>query len=205
MPTPPIYREATPQDADRIAHLHAESWRRAYRGSFTDAYLDGPIHEERRQVWRDRYPAAEQHSDRSTPNPAMYTLLALDPANEDGPLLGFACSFASGAPSSPAEHEDPKWGTLLDNLHVAGTAEGRGIGRQLLAASALWSEREHPNDGFFLWVLDDNSRARRFYEHLGATNEGAEDIATPDGGNVTQLRYVWHSIDPLRSHAPGSD
>lgn len=196
MPAPPIYREATAEDADRIAHLHAESWRRAYRGSFSDAYLDGPIHEERREVWHDRY---------SSPNPAMYTLLALDPENEDGPLLGFACSFASGAPNSPAEHDDPKWGTLLDNLHVAGAAEGRGIGRQLLAASALWSEREHPDDGFFLWVLDNNARARRFYQHLGATDEGAEEIATPDGGNVTQLRYAWHSIDPLRPHAPTID
>jgi GNAT superfamily N-acetyltransferase len=196
MSTPPIFREATASDADRIAHLHAESWRRAYRGSYSDTYLDGPIHEERGQVWRHRY---------RSPNPAMYTLLALDPENEDedGPLLGFACSFAAGAPNSPAEHDDPKWGTLLDNLHVTGAAEGRGIGRQLLAASALWSEREHPDDGFFLWVLTDNARARRFYEHLGAVDEGAEESEQP-GGIVIGHRYVWHSIDPLRPHAPAN-
>jgi len=183
MPTAPLFRVATSEDADRIAQLHADSWRRAYRGSYSDEYLDGPVHEDRRTVWRERY---------SRIDPLMYTLLALDPDNEDGPLLGFACSFAN---------DDPKWGTLLDNLHVTGDTEGRGIGRQLLAASALWSEREHPEDGFFLWVLTDNARARRFYEHLGATDEGAEESEQP-GGIVLGHRYVWHSIDPLRAHAP---
>lgn len=192
MPPPPIYRIARPEDADRIAHLHAESWRRAYRGSYSDAYLDGPVHEDRRAVWHERY---------RQPNERMYTLLALDPTNEDGPLLGFACSFAAGTAGAPNEHDDPKWGTLLDNLHVTGEAEGRGIGRQLLAASALWSEREHPEDGFFLWVLTENARARRFYEHLGAVDEGAEWSDMP-GGRVLGHRYVWHSIDPLRPYAP---
>jgi hypothetical protein len=35
------YREATAADALPIAHLHAESWRRNYRSSYRDAYLDG--------------------------------------------------------------------------------------------------------------------------------------------------------------------
>jgi GNAT superfamily N-acetyltransferase len=174
------FREATPGDADAIGRLHAESWRRAYRGAYSDAYLDGAVFEDRLSVWRERYAA---------PSAAMYTLLAED---EGGTLLGFACSFGD---------EDATWGTLLDNLHVAGDAEGRGIGRQLVAASALWSERAYPDAGFYLWVLEGNGRARPFYEHLGATNESLHIMESP-GGPVRSLRYVWHSIEPLRQYAP---
>jgi ribosomal protein S18 acetylase RimI-like enzyme len=34
------YREATADDVATIAGLHAESWRRHYRGAFLDSYLD---------------------------------------------------------------------------------------------------------------------------------------------------------------------
>jgi hypothetical protein len=50
-----LYREATALDADAIAVLHAESWRRAYRGHLSDAYLDGPIFKDRTSVWRGRF------------------------------------------------------------------------------------------------------------------------------------------------------
>ena len=168
-------RPALPPDAPAIARLHAESWRRTYRGAFSDAYLDGPVFEERATLWDQRM---------ATPRDDQYVMLA----TEGDQLLGFACTFGN---------EDPTWGALLDNLHTAEGFEGRGIGRRLLATSARWAEQHHPG-GFYLWVLDDNARARRFYEHLGATNEGPQPIATPDGGEVTQLRYVWHSLQPLR-------
>jgi len=35
------FRRAAACDADRIAQLHAESWRRAYRGMMRDEFLDG--------------------------------------------------------------------------------------------------------------------------------------------------------------------
>jgi hypothetical protein len=33
------YRDATARDIDAIAGLHAESWRRNYRGAFSDSHL----------------------------------------------------------------------------------------------------------------------------------------------------------------------
>ena len=124
----------------------------------------------------------------------MRTVLAED---DDGTLLGFACSFAPATP----ENDDEGWGVLLDNLHVAAAAEGKSVGRQLVTASALWAERAHPDAGFYLWVLESNARARPFYEHIGATNEGLHLMPSP-GGEVRSLRYVWHTIDPLRPYAP---
>ena len=48
------YRPATPQDADAIARLHADSWRRSYRGAYADSYLDGDLLGDRRVVWAAR-------------------------------------------------------------------------------------------------------------------------------------------------------
>jgi hypothetical protein len=49
-----IYRAATPHDIEAIARLHADSWRRHYRGALPDAYLDGDLVAERLSVWTDR-------------------------------------------------------------------------------------------------------------------------------------------------------
>ena len=39
------YRAAGPDDAPAIATLHADSWRRHYRGAFADAFLDHRDHQ----------------------------------------------------------------------------------------------------------------------------------------------------------------
>lgn len=41
------YRGATRVDAEGIAQLHADSWRRTYRGDFLDSFLDGDLVTER--------------------------------------------------------------------------------------------------------------------------------------------------------------
>ena len=57
-------RPAAPADIDAIANLHAESWRITYRGQYSDAFLDGPVYEDRLGVWRDRLtsPTSNQHT-----------------------------------------------------------------------------------------------------------------------------------------------
>jgi hypothetical protein len=50
----PLRRVARATDAEAIAHLHAESWRRTYRGMMSDEFLDGRALENRRRVWRQR-------------------------------------------------------------------------------------------------------------------------------------------------------
>ena len=39
-----------------------------------------------------------------------------------------------------------------------------------------------------LWVLEDNARARRFYERVGFAPDGASH-RLPDLGGVTEIRY----------------
>eukprot|EP00038_Savillea_parva_P019219 m.234358 g.234358 ORF g.234358 m.234358 type:complete len:188 (-) comp43512_c0_seq1:70-633(-) len=176
------FREATAADADNIANLHAESWRRAYRGEYSDDYLDCPVYDERRAAWNGRY--VPQRA------PDMFTVVAEDETT--GELLGFACSFGA---------KDPTFGTLVDNLHVHASAEGQSVGRRLMAASAAWARRMHPTVGFHVYVLETNARARRFYEHIGGTVKGDTIQETP-GGPVRAVRYGWDTFDVLEAVEP---
>jgi GNAT superfamily N-acetyltransferase len=167
-------RFATGADAAAIAKLHAESWRRHYRGAYSDAFLDGDVVVDRLAVWSE---LLEQ------PDPRRCTILA-----EDGRLVGFANTIL--------EH-DPTWGALLDNLHVTDDHQHRGIGSRLLAATAR-AVLEHPHrTGLYVWVLEQNLGARAFYAALDGTRAGREPVSPPGGipsrltGSPAKLRYAW--------------
>jgi len=100
------YREATELDAGAIAALHADSWRRHYRGAYLDSYLDGDIVAERLEAWTIRL---------APPRSNQATVCA----DVDGDVVGFAHTMFG---------HDPRWGALLDNLHVRSDLKGLGIG-----------------------------------------------------------------------------
>lgn len=65
---------------------------------------------------------------------------------------------------------------------------GSGIGRLLLDAVHAHAHA----DGFrlmLLWVLTDNTRARRFYERAGYIADGAVQADDYDGVSVPEVRY----------------
>ena len=169
------FRVATLADAPRIATLHAASWRRAYRGMLSDEYLDTDLESDRGKVWTGRL---------STPNSKQRVVLS----EISDQLAGFACALGS---------EDPDLGTLLDNLHVSHEFQQQGIGARLLMQIASWCQTEFAGEGLFLWVLEPNMKARRFYEHLGAVPAGKEVWESPDGGKIPSLCYAWRHLDPL--------
>jgi len=170
-----ILREATAGDAVAIAHLHAESWRSAYRGIFSDDFLDHRVHQVRRDSWQTRFSGGESRP--------FFVLLA-----ENGDrLAGFACTF-------PEKH--PIWGSYLDNLHVAPGLTGQGIGRSLLSEVVRRLEAKGSCGGLYLWVVEQNHRAREFYEKAGGTIVGSEVHTMPDGQSVVALRCYWP--DPRR-------
>lgn len=163
------YRPATPSDAEAIASLHAHSWRENYRGAFLDSFLDGDLAGERLQVWRERLVR--------TPHNQL-VLLAVDGAN----LVGFVCAYGA---------HDPQWGSLIDNLHIAGVAMRMGIGTSLMRQAGEWLARDYPDLGVYLLVLAVNAPARRFYERLGGHNAGESMMETHGGAMVRSCRYVW--------------
>ena len=164
-------RAATAADASAVAELHAASWRVAYRGMYSDAFLDGPVFDDRRRVWQTRLAA---------PPDGQCVLL-----DDDGTRLrGFICTYAA---------HDPEWGALIDNLHVTPDLRGNRLGDALMAAGARWLLTAAPDAPVYLWALEGNAPARRFYERLGGRL--AETVVTEhtDGGRGPSCRYVWPS------------
>lgn len=170
-----VYREATLQDIEPIALLHARSWQAHYRGILREEFLNGQVQENRLQVWQSRL---------ANPQPNQYVLVA----QHEDKLCGLACVYFK---------EDPLWGSLLDNLHVLADYKGQGLGTQLLKAAAAWAYRQDPAIPFYLWVYAKNESARKFYERLGATNTQTQVIDNPGGGQAAACRYVWRQVDQL--------
>jgi GNAT superfamily N-acetyltransferase len=168
-------RAAGPADADAIAALHADSWRRSYRGMMPDAYLDGDVVTERRAVWRERFAAPREDQ----------RVWVVD-GDGDG-LAGFVCLFGDG---------DPVLGAYVDNLHVRRGVQGRGVGAALLGRAAAWTLAERPGSGLYLWAFEANAAARGFYRRLGAVEDAREEFPDPGGGSGRSVRCVWP--DPAR-------
>ncbi len=173
-------RAAMIEDAEGIAMLHADSWRRTYRGMMRDEFLDGDLVQERLSVWRERLQS-----------PAPNQLIVV--AEDRDVIQGFVCAFGD---------DDVRWGSLVDNLHVRGDAQTKGIGRQLLREAAAWAVVNYPRCGLYLWVMQANDNAQRFYERLGGSNEGAEVRENEERGAAHVFRYAWSDARGLV--APGA-
>jgi ribosomal protein S18 acetylase RimI-like enzyme len=170
-------RLAVDADIFAIAKLHAQSWRGAYRGMLQDDYLDRRIFSERQALWEQRFHA-------SAPN--QYVCVA----TVDDEVVGFACAYGD---------EDAAWGSFLDNLHVSPECKRRGIGKALMQHVAAWSLAQYPGCGMYLWVLESNTPAIRFYDKLGGVPSGVGTWQPPDGGAYAKLRYAWETLEPLIS------
>jgi ribosomal protein S18 acetylase RimI-like enzyme len=175
------YRDATARDIDAIAGLHAESWRRNYRGAFSDSYLDGDVLTDRHEVWAARL------TDRL---PGQRTIVAV----HDGKVVGFTHTIFDS---------DPDWGALLDNLHVAHGLKRRGVGRRLMGHSAQAVVERSPSTGLYLWVLEQNRAAQAFYDALGGRCVGRGLATEPGGGRPPRLRYAWTDPSTLTAQAEG--
>ena len=118
-----------------------------------------------------------------------YTLVA----ESAGLIVGFAHTRLD---------EDPNWGALLDNLHVSHESKRQGVGRVLMAETAMVLVERRPTSGLYLWVLKQNTDAQAFYGTQGgvcveATTRGP----LPGGGRAPSLRYAWADPSALGSES----
>lgn len=148
---------------DRLAvsRVYEESWRSAYRALLPQDYLDA--------LPRGRWAAL---------HPGLRELVALD----GDQLVGVCCY----CPSRISEMDG--WGEIV-SLYVLPSHTGQGFGRALFAA-ALAALRTMGFDRVFLWVLEGNETACRFYEQNGFRPSGYCLEDTIGGQNVRELQYV---------------
>jgi ribosomal protein S18 acetylase RimI-like enzyme len=156
------------QDA---AELHTLSWKTAYRGIVSDAYLENDCANDRRTVWSGR--AKEW-------DPAKIVLLIA--RQDDGLALGMSCA---------AILPDDAHGVLLDNLHVRPDLKRGGIGRALIAATGRWVAAHVPGKPMYLTVYKDNTNAVAFYRRMGGEEADAGIYPFKDGTSAPILRFTW--------------
>jgi ribosomal protein S18 acetylase RimI-like enzyme len=174
------FRTADADDAAGVARLHADSWRRHYRGAFSDSFLDGDVVGYQLAQWTERLGRSD---------PQARTIVA----ELGGEVVGLAHTQLG---------ESADWGALLDNLHVSDGLKRLGIGTRLLALTARAVLDSSPGSGLYLWVLEQNTAAQAFYTARGGT--GVETgVVSPPGGDPTRLhgspmclRFAWP--DPTR-------
>ena len=153
----------------QVAAIHVASWRAAYRGVIPVEILAGLSVEERRSVW-ERWIEA--------PGSELWAA-----------FLGTRMQgFARLQPAPASEALPPDFGEVT-HLYLDPVAYGTGVGRPLFRR-VVASAREVPFAGLSLWVLEENPRARRFYEREGFEADGARQTR-PEwlGEGVYEVRY----------------
>jgi ribosomal protein S18 acetylase RimI-like enzyme len=167
-------RDATAVDLPAIAEIHALSWRAAYRGILPDAFLDGDLLEDRNTRWSGI-------AQRMTPRDNL--LIATD----QKAVVGFIAGWTSAALGC-----EDGYGVYIDNLHVRPDLRGNGYGEPLFRALAGYATAKataHTKTGAYLWLLDGNAPAHRFYHRLGG-RDGEHRMVELGGRTVGETRVV---------------
>jgi len=168
---------AGPADAEALASAHVTSWRETYRGLLPDAYLARMS----QAAHARRFAHMLLH-----PGPDDVTLAIADRWE----IVG----YAQGGPSrrrAPGEAE-------IATLYLMRSAQGRGLGRLLLADTAR-ALAARGATSLVISVLRDNFGARGFYEHLGGEAEAARLEPGPGGVMLHEVAYRWGDIGALFS------
>jgi ribosomal protein S18 acetylase RimI-like enzyme len=173
-------RIASPDDARALAVMHIASWRETYTGLLPDKMLASLSVESRAAAWAKimQEPATE----RST---VVYL------AEHDGTIIGFGSCGGQRTESLKIKGYDGE----ISGIYVLREFQKRRIGTRLLCAMAS----DLISRGFSaaaLWVLRDNLRARRFYEHYGG-KVVAEREDVRENVVLVELAYGWGDLKEM--------
>ena len=156
-----LIRPGTPEEAEAVARIHLETWRAAYGHVFS----------------RDRL--EDMSSERVDQRAALHRRFPPTVAEVDGRIVGFV--------SVGTSRDDDADGELLA-IYVHPDQWGTGVGRALIEAGEQKLEALGHRD-VVLWVLEDNPRARAFYERAGWTADGTRRPIEVFGREVPEVRY----------------
>ena len=181
-----VVRAMTEADIDAVAEVHVRTWQAAYAGIMPAEVLDA----------LDPAVSAAHRRERKVPDGARTVV-----ADEDGQVVGFA-SFGPSRVPGTADEYDTRFGEVYA-IYVRPEHWGTGAGRALMDAARA-GLAGYPE--FRLWVLEDNHRARRFYERAGLAPDGVRDFYTPPGGRekLAEIRYSASILDSWRPDYPDS-
>lgn len=163
-----IIRPATPDDALAIARVEVTTWQIAYRDIMPHAFLRALSVESQTQQWRSNLIKHGVGGQKRV-------LIAHDGAD----IIGFV------RVGTVQEHHPIG---LIFLLYVLPTFWKHGVGTALMQG-AMYELRDLGHDIATLWVLQDNARARCFYERLGWQHDGRTTVDDYGGVSLQALCY----------------
>ncbi len=151
-----------------VSRIYEESWKAAYRGIVPQAYLDG--------IPAGRWAEALDR--------AGWDTLVLAGGER---LIGTSSVCASRWPDWPGFGE-------VVSLYLLPESMGRGYGKALLEAAVNHLAGQGFRD-VLLWALEENLRARRFYEKAGFVCSG-DFMEDEIGGKPLREVLYWRHMIP---------
>jgi GNAT superfamily N-acetyltransferase len=165
-----LVRRACVGDVRSIARISVLGWRAAYRGILPDDFLAGLSVDARAVAW-----GMAMELDPGWATPAWV-------AERNGQIVGYVST------GPPRDEDVPLPAAEVYAIYVLPEAWRSGVGRALLAeAMAEWHSRRA--ERMVLWVLEDNARARRFYEAMGWAPDGGRQHIDLGGIAPAEIRY----------------
>ncbi len=157
-------RKATPDDAYDYAACHISCFQTAYKGIVPDSYLENMTAEKEKRV--------EQYSKAlAEPGDCQYWCVIYEER-----MVGFLITHSSGE---------------IWAVYLIEEFRGLGFGKQMLDF-AIGEQRRINSGEIFLWVFEENIRARRFYEKNNLSVDGTKR-EMKYGKPLVQLRYAFAS------------
>ena len=160
-------RWAQIEDAEALGLIHAESWKAAYKNIMPEDFLNNISIEKRQKRFEEALLNKTEEN-------------AVILCNDK--IVGFIC-LGKARDEDLAESFGEIWG-----IYLYPEQWGKGFGRKLIS----WGIKELENRGcnkIVLWVLEENYKARGFYENIGFRQDGTfKDIKI--GKFLKEMRYV---------------
>lgn len=161
-----IIRWATHRDALEIARVHTDGWKVAYKNIIPDHILDNISVEKRCSYFTEALKEKREET----------AVLIID-----NQIIGFL-TLGPNRDDDLDESHGEIWGIYLSPKHW-----GIGHGKTLMK----WGIDQLNQKGYkkiTLWVLQDNTKSRKFYERLGFQEDGVKEITL--GIPLKEVRYI---------------
>ncbi|HEL0658056.1 TPA: GNAT family N-acetyltransferase [Streptococcus equi subsp. zooepidemicus] len=151
-------------DRNKISNIYEQSWKHAYFGIIPEDYLNAIP----KGQWNKNFDIV-----------GWNTIVLI----QDGDYIGTSSFCKSRFEKYPNSGE-------VISIYLLPKYMGKGYGSKLLN----FVMNEIKEQGFkevFLWVLEDNHRARKFYENYGFEVDGDYIDDNIGGKNLREVRYVY--------------
>jgi GNAT superfamily N-acetyltransferase len=173
-------RPARIADAANLAQVRLETWRTAYRGLIPEAVIASMDLKKETARWIERLhaPQADSH---------LFVAEIQPESGSGGPEAApGVVGFCGGGPN---RDDDPDYSGELYAIYVLQAYQGLGVGRALLQHAVDWL-LQNGHRSMLIWVLRDNTNARRFYEALGGKAVRERSI-TIGGALLPEVAYGY--------------